>query len=176
MKCPSCGNNNSSHRELEGGLHTTECAGCGGNWLRSFEYWKWLHAHGPVLEEKLPDAPVEVSDSTQPKTCPECGMLLTKYRVGHGTDFAIERCGICGGIWFDKNEWEALRSRNLHDQVHQIFSAPWQHAIRAREAAEAHELRIRGLLGDEDYEKARQTREWLASHPKRSVVLAYLGR
>ena len=26
--------------------------------------------------------------------------------VGHGTNFNIDQCGVCKGIWFDKNEWE----------------------------------------------------------------------
>ncbi|MBD3241460.1 MAG: hypothetical protein GF331_12800 [Chitinivibrionales bacterium] len=174
MQCPSCGSSDHAHKVLEEDLHVIACNGCGGYWLRATEYWQWLRRHGPPRPEKQPDTAITVTDSKRPKTCPECGTILTAYQVGHGADFAIEHCALCGGVWFDKNEWEALHSRNLHDHVHRIFAASWQHALRATEAAKTHEQRVHTLLGDQDYERARELKEWLRSHPRRAVILAYL--
>jgi Zn-finger nucleic acid-binding protein len=70
---------------------------------------------------------------TTAKLCPECGRILIKYGVGHGMNFTLDQCGHCLGIWFDKNEWVSLKQRNLHDEVHKVFTASWQTQARKEE-------------------------------------------
>ena len=144
---------------------------------KAFQYWKWLKAHGESLPEKpLEDAEqFDVADSTNAKLCPECGHFLSRKRVGHGVNFQIDRCATCGGFWFDKNEWEILKNRNLHDDVHFIFSSAWQHRILDEDLRETYSKRIEIILGQQDWTKARDFKRWTASHPERNTIMAFLA-
>ena len=79
-------------------------------------------------------APVLQDDSSQRALiCPESGRLLLRYRVGHGLRFHIDRSPATGGVWLDKGEWEALKSKGLHVSLHLIFTAAYQRQIRSAE-------------------------------------------
>jgi Zn-finger nucleic acid-binding protein len=130
-----------------------------------------IYRRNPQIEStELP-----VADSTKAKLCPECGHILTRRMVGHGIDFQIDRCGACGGIWFDKNEWEILRDRNLHDDVHFIFSSAWQHRLVEDQQKKTHEKRIETILGPSDYAQLKDFKKWILNHPRRSTMMAYLS-
>lgn len=145
---------------------------------------------------------VESESSHKVRICPETGTLMTRYKVGHGFEFSVDRSA--AGIWFDVNEWEALRSRNFHDEVHLIMTAPWQAKVR-REALEqvihekqaehqapekapvalAHDelsgleaafrARFAGMLGPEVMERAEEIKSWLDQQPARREILTYLS-
>ena len=51
---------------------------------------------------------------------------MVKYLVGRGLPFTIDHCHGCKGIWLDGNEWEALKKRNLHDDLNLMFTSFWQ--------------------------------------------------
>src|SRR5207244_2897796 len=103
----------------------------------------------------LPERPAEeglrlpVSDNAVPKLCPDCGHILLPYHVGHALNFTLDHCGHCGGTWFDKNEWEILKSRNLHDDIHFIFSHVWQAEVFHEERRQAHERLLLEKFGAE---------------------------
>ena len=177
MNCPVC-----SKVALEAGQcseipQKLHCPQCGGQWVQAFQYWKWLHALGTNLPEKpaQPDEKQPTTDSTKAKLCPECGHFLTRNKVGHGIEFHIDRCTTCGGIWFDKNEWDILKSRNLHDDIHFIFSEAWQHNVAQQENKETHEKRIQMILGDNDYAKVHEFKQWADTHAMRSTIMAFLA-
>jgi Zn-finger nucleic acid-binding protein len=94
--------------------------------------------------------------------------------VGHGVSFHLDRCGRCGGIWFDRNEWEILEANGLHDDVHLVFSEAWQAAVRQSDQQQVEEDRLRVLLGDESLARIQQIKQWLDGHPKKSQLYAYL--
>ena len=177
MNCPVCKSIILSRKELETHLQAYECDSCRGRWIASYQYWKWKESSG----SRLPDPPapqqddLPVHDSTAAKLCPECGHFLRRYPVGEGLDFSLDRCGNCGGTWFDKNEWEILKSRGLHDNVHKIFSEIWQHRIRDDQRRQAADQMYRDKFGTEDYEKIKQIREWIQAHPQQSELLAFLS-
>lgn len=123
---------------------------------------------------------------------------MTRYRVGHGFQFSVERS--VAGIWFDAHEWEALRSRNFHDEVHLIMTAPWQAKVRRealeqviqeKQAAQGHEVptdrpvsigieaafraRFVEVLGPEVMERADEIKAWLEQQPGRREILTYLA-
>jgi len=175
MKCPSCQSVLQSH-DLEENLKTLLCGECGGHWVKSYQYWKWLERHGPNLPERAPenDTGFVVEDGERARLCPECGHVLTRAKVGHGLDFHLERCMHCGGIWFDKNEWEALKSRNLHDDVHFVFSTAWQRRVLEEENAQAREERLVDALGKDGYAELNRIKAWIDAQEHRDAVFAYL--
>jgi hypothetical protein len=122
---------------------------------------------------------------------------MMRYKVGHGFGFSVDRS--VAGIWFDAQEWEALRARNFHDEVHLIMTSPWQSDLRREalqavinEKAAAHaaqppapkwqpmgvnaalQARYAELLGPEALAKADEFRTWLSQQPHRREILAYL--
>ena len=177
MKCPVCKTVTLHSLESAEPPLRSACAECGGQWVKAFQYWKWLRAHGDNLPELPPEDGQElpVSDSTSAKLCPECGHFLRRAKVGHEIDFHIDRCGGCGGLWFDKNEWEVLESRNLHDDVHFVFSSAWGRQVAEEEYKQTHLTRMEKILGPGDLAKVRQFKEWAKAHPKRSSIMSFLA-
>ena len=177
MKCPVCTTVTLQASADAQPPQRLVCGECGGQWVRASQYWKWLDAHGQNLPETPPEsaADLPVVDTTQAKLCPECGHLLTRRKVGHGIDFHVDRCATCGGFWFDRNEWEVLVSRDLHDDVHFIFSAAWQHQLAEEEQRATYEKRIEAILGADDFAKVRAFRQWAHEHEQRGTVMAFLA-
>jgi Zn-finger nucleic acid-binding protein len=176
MTCPVCQEGTLSHCELESNLYANSCSKCGGVWISASQYEQWLQVHGENLPEKPPEQGVNLESEEKPgaKFCPECKYILMKYKVGHGVSFSLNRCAHCGGIWFDKNEWQIMKSRNLHDDVHLVFSQAWQSAVRLEEHKSAMEHILAEQLGDADLQEIRRIRNWLQSHPKSAELYAYL--
>ena len=177
MQCPVCKNKTLTHQEVESGLSSKGCGQCNGRWIASFQYWKWRDASGKSLQEKPADegGDLLVNDSTNAKLCPECGHLLRRFPVGHGIEFGLDRCGNCGGTWFDANEWEVLKQRNLHDDVHKIFSEVWQRQVRDEEHQAAMEAFYKDKFGDDGYIKAQEIKNWIGGHPHKAELRAFLG-
>jgi Zn-finger nucleic acid-binding protein len=177
MKCPVCKTEELDFSPLESNLISRHCDKCGGNWIPSFEYWKWREQHKvglPETPERQTIPPNPVTSALIAKLCPECNKILIKYRVGHGANFSLDQCGNCGGVWFDKDEWEALKARNLHDDVYLIFTAPWQDQIRSQESRRAQEELYRKKFGAEDFNEIQRVKRWIDGHPRKQEILAYL--
>ncbi|HYE66219.1 MAG TPA: zf-TFIIB domain-containing protein [Pyrinomonadaceae bacterium] len=175
MNCPVCKTSVLSLNSLESNLSSLKCDDCGGNWIRGSEYWKWLEKHGQNLPELHGQGEtLPVSETQEPKDCPECRWVMVKYRVGRELGFSLDQCSGCKGIWFDKNEWELLRSRNLHDDVHSILTAFWQTEAAKEERSKRLEQIYVNRFGAEDYAEIKRVRAWLDAHQKKHELLAYL--
>jgi Zn-finger nucleic acid-binding protein len=174
--CPVCKESTLSNHELEPNLYSSQCRKCNGYWISADQYDKWMKLHGENLPEKPPEEGLNLlsGETTGARFCPECKYILIKYRVGHQVGFSLNRCGHCGGIWFDQNEWEIMKSRNLHDDVHLVFSEPWQSAIREEEHKAAMDDIWREQLGETDLSEIRRIKTWLDKHPKSGELRAYL--
>lgn len=105
---------------------------------------------------------------------PKCRRILVKYKVGRNIPFKIDRCGNCAGVWLDENEWETLKSRNLHDEINKIFTDHWQEKIKQEETREALRTIYEQKFGLEDYKKIRAFKTWINSHEKSGEILAYI--
>jgi Zn-finger nucleic acid-binding protein len=99
---------------------------------------------------------------------------LLRYRVGQGLPFHLDRSPATGGVWLDKGEWEALKSRGLHTTLHLIFTAGYQSEIRTSEYARRLAASFRERIGEADFSKAAEFGAWLASHPKRRDIWCFL--
>ncbi|HET6246669.1 MAG TPA: zf-TFIIB domain-containing protein [Tepidisphaeraceae bacterium] len=176
MKCPICKTVALVDSELPQGPASHHCTQCGGHWVESKRYWAWLES--PEAKADLPATAGEVhfavTDSMKAKICPECGHLLSRAKAGHGADFYLDRCSHCGGIWFDAMEWEALRAKGLHDDVHFVFSKAWQAEIARAERQKQHDRLLREKLGDADFAEIQRIKAWLDAHPHRPELYAVL--
>ena len=98
---------------------------------------------------------------------------MLRYKVGHGFPFTIDR-SITGGVWFDKGEWQALQERQFHDEIHLVFTAPWQHAVRHANADAVHHSLLTERLGEDLFAELESLKGRLRDHPHREFALAFL--
>lgn len=178
MNCPVCKKNTFQNKKLDSGMLVSECSECGGYWIKSFQFWQWIHAEGQA-ETARPlsngeDENLDSHDTKYAKICPECGKFLHRYEVGKGVDFAIDRCNTCGGIWFDKNEWEILEQKGMHTDINKIFSAAWQNEIRQDQKSRQRDQHLEKLLGDDDFTKLKDFKAWYDQNKNKSQIIAYL--
>jgi Zn-finger nucleic acid-binding protein len=174
MQCPVCRKHTMSATEVAPKLTGSTCSACAGTWIPRSHYDAWRATQPGDTPASATPVQIAVTDVHASKLCPQCGHLLLPYRVGHGLTFSIDHCGACGGVWLDRNEWDAIRAKNLHDNLHEIVSAQWQSDVRRAEVRDAIEqFYVRQLGGA--YAKAREVREWLRSQTEKGVILAYLA-
>jgi len=162
--------------EIEPSLLAYACPKSGGTWipLQSYLDWKEHHARDQS-EVPTKDIPSAADDSKRRALiCPESGHLLIRYKVGHGLPFHVDVSPKTGGIWLDRGEWEALKNKGLHLELNHIFTAPYQHQVRAEEHEAAMDRLFRDKIGCEDFERVVEFKRWLSSHPKRRSIRAYL--
>jgi len=162
--------------ELEPGLSAFVCPKSGGHWIPLSSYFTWRELHASATRPLPPGYHPELADDCAQRAliCPESGYLLVRYRVGSGLNFCVDRSPKTGGVWLDAGEWEALKSKGLHDELHLIFTAPYQARILSEVADTRLEDRFRARLGAEDYQRVTDFRSWLRKHPKRRDIVAYL--
>jgi Zn-finger nucleic acid-binding protein len=173
MQCPVCNPSVLSPGELEPGLNASSCATCEGVWLAERDYRAWLtRRRAPETAGDAP-APVTIADVQHAKLCPGCRRIMLRYRVGHSAAVSIDICGGCSGIWCDRNEWRALQSRGLHDDLHLVATEPWQAEVRREETRTHLERLYRKRFGPE-YDEIERVRRWLDAHPQRNALLAFL--
>lgn len=138
MKCPICKTHTLHEVSLDTGLTGKQCSHCFGHWISSEDYWEWLdHREHQQREGKRPPINLNiggsllaVADNHTANFCADCSRLMTKARVGRGLNFYLDRCSHCHGVWLDQNEWENLKQRDLHHQIHYMFSSAWQFSVR----------------------------------------------
>jgi Zn-finger nucleic acid-binding protein len=175
LQCPICKPKIMSWVILEEGLRAQQCETCGGVWLGAIDYQNWLHQERPRATVTTPyaDAP-EAPDIQSAKICPDDGHLMSRYKVGRGIDFTLDRCATCNGVWFDPQQWEVVRHHELHRDVHSMFTEHWQRGIRA-DAQRAHVERLyTEKLGAETYAEIQRIKQWLAEHPQQAMLMAFL--
>lgn len=175
MKCPACKLESLETMEIEQQLFAEVCTECGGKWISSHNYNQWLRHHGRIL----PEIPAEESELSIPqfeiaRLCPTDGRILIKYDVGRDIPFRLDRCGNCGGVWLDHNEWEILKSRNLHDELNKIFTDKWQESVHNDEMRRHLEKIYQEKFGTDQYASIKDFKTWIDQHEKRSEILAYL--
>jgi hypothetical protein len=159
--------------DLEPGLMVKQCPQSGGSWISSAAYWRWQERHhaasGPW------DAEVGLGDDSArgPLLCPESGTLLLRYRALADVGFFVERSSATGGMWLDAGEWQALKRVGLHRHLHQVFTPAYQNHLRRMLTEQAFVAGLQRTLGA-DFATVAEFRGWLAEHPARARILAWL--
>ena len=175
MKCPVCKENTLNPIELLQGLPANQCSNCQGVFLPANAYMTWKKTLGRDLPDKEGELQIDPSWEVKDlKICPDCGHIMANYKVLPGIEFYIDRCRSCNGMWLDHNEWEVLIDRNLHDNINEFFTRPWQDHLHAAETKNHLEAIYAEKLGEDDYAHLKHIREWLNQHPRRSMLLAFL--
>lgn len=180
MNCPACKILNQHppqllEKELERGLKAMVCDQCEGVFLDHEKYFQW--ASSSMETTLVENSNFDVKPSTEirgAKFCPSCSSYLVKYEVGRNLAFTIDRCGKCGGIWLDGNEWTALKAEKLHLDLHRIFSLDWQSHIRQEQHSTALNDIWREQFGT-DYEELSRIKKWIDAHPKSAEIYAFLN-
>lgn len=176
--CPVCKTADLEVARLENSLPVLVCHACGGSWIRANEYALWLKSQQPGVfdESKVREASQRfpVTEAHTAAACPDCGHFLRKYKIGARIDFHLDRCNNCNGVWLDKNEWESLKAADLHDEINQVFTKPWQQHISDETAASNLEALYLSRFGAADYEKIKTIRQWLQDNPNRNTLIAFL--
>ncbi|MEP6920355.1 MAG: zf-TFIIB domain-containing protein [bacterium] len=175
MKCPVCKTPELQMMDVEDGLTFYNCPQCCGNWVKGAEYWKWLEQHGPNLPERsAADSKLLLAEPGFHIDCPECRFRMVKYLVGHGLSFTLDHCEGCKGVWFDRNEWEALKERNLHDDLHSMLTSFWQNAAHKEARKKRLEQIYIARFGPDDFAEIARVRAWLEARANKQHLIAFL--
>ena len=174
MNCPVCKSVELAPIGLETNLSSLACPQCGGHWIRGAEYWKWLEEHANIPETEAETDGLTLAEPGIHIDCPECRFRMVKYLVGRGLGFTLDHCQGCKGIWLDRNEWEALKARNLHDDVNSMLTAFWQDEAQKEVRKKRMEKIYIGRFGADDYAEIEKIRVWLSSRQNKQDLLAYL--
>lgn len=160
--------------ELEPGLTVFHCPESNGHYLPAECYWRWLAKH-PERLAKFPPSGENLPPEEAPSTriCPESGLPMLRYKVGHGFSFTIDRSPT-GAIWLDAGEWNALRDHHFHDELHLIFTLPWQRRVRQEGTTQALSENLRNRIGEESLTKVSDFKAWLQAQDEQSAILAFL--
>ena len=176
MHCPACKTNTLRPSSLDNQLPAQHCSTCDGNWLNADQYFAWLDQQPARLSEKPYEGPtLELADTQHAKLCPSCMRIMLRYEVGHDTQVTLDQCAACDGIWLDHHEWEALKGRNLHDEIHLVFTAPWQSQVR-KDASKARLTSIYQQRFGEHFSELKRLHDWLHQQPNKSDMLSFLSK
>ncbi|MEZ5345003.1 MAG: zf-TFIIB domain-containing protein [Pyrinomonadaceae bacterium] len=176
MNCPVCKASNFEKREIEPHLFVEVCKMCSGKWISRKNYDEWLEHHGAILPE-IPakdDSNMTIPEFELARLCPVCRRILVKYKVGRNLSFNIDRCGNCAGVWLDDNEWETLKSRNLHDELNRVFTDYWQEEVKRETTRKTLSSIYEEKFGPEDYSRIQDFKNWVDDHEKSDEILAYI--
>jgi Zn-finger nucleic acid-binding protein len=174
MKCLVCNNNELEESEISQGLKVHHCNSCDGYWLRFEDYIEWNN-HNNIESDESISTHSQVTDSINPKVCPDCGIILSVYKVANNLNFKLDHCASCNGIWFDKNEWESLEENHMEHMINKFFTDSWQKNLRDEEVKEYFENFYKTKFGASDYEKIKQMKALLENNDNKSMILAFLS-
>jgi Zn-finger nucleic acid-binding protein len=176
MKCPVCKIDSLDSITLVGNLFASQCSNCDGVFIPSNAYMSWKRTlGGNTLPEK--EGVIEIDptwDVRDLKLCPNCGHIMARFKIVPDTDFYLDRCRNCNGIWLDEHEWDVLVDRNLHDNLNDFFTKPWQNQLHAAETRNHMDGIYLEKFGHDDYERIKEIHDWLWSHSNLGMLLAFL--
>jgi Zn-finger nucleic acid-binding protein len=172
MKCPVCKSEDLYENIMSTGLKGYKCAKCDGSWVRFDDYdlWKKEEYQQPEdLTDYLPEY-----DYKKAVLCPDCGVILIKYKVAKDIPFNLDHCSMCNGVWFNKTEWENLIRNNLHHQMNSFFTKPWQNKLKEEMTKDRFEQKYLSSFGEKDYKRIIEVRNWLLNHPKKDELVNFI--
>ncbi|HET9451398.1 MAG TPA: zf-TFIIB domain-containing protein [Aggregicoccus sp.] len=113
--CPRCGGALDMQDLFTGGRHATVagCQVCGGHWMRDTDLQRLSEIVEPVVVEwrALPPS----AEQLKTLRCPECpgAPTLEKLQSGRDARVLLDHCALCGGVWLDGRELQAIQQDSL---------------------------------------------------------------
>lgn len=173
MKCPVCKSIELSESIMSIGLKGYKCESCGGTWVRFGDYENWKLEGEHTIDENLSEYMPEY-DYKKAVLCPDCSIILIKYKVAKDIPFYLDHCNACNGVWLNKTEWENLVKKNLHYHMNSFFTKPWQSKLQAEMTKERLDQIYLESFGPESYEKIKDIRSWLYNHPQKDKLIHFI--
>ena len=172
MDCPQCRGYQLKPFELEPGLVACQCPKCSGTLLplMNYRYWAEQQPEPVPAEQTL----TEVEDSQQVKLCPKCACLMSKFTIGVEAKNRLELCNHCYEAWLDDGEWQLLKQLGLTKELTTIFTDGWQRKIRQQQHEANLKERYKKILGEEDFARIDEFKQWLVNHPEEAQIRQYL--
>ena len=174
MKCPICEHAILEYEKTVDDLSIYNCPSCSGHYLKYKDYNEWLKNNPDIAINDNNEEYIPEFDCKQAKLCPECHRILIKYNIDNKNDFALDYCRTCGSVWFDKNEYEFIKSKGLHNKIHQFFTADWQDKIKVDELKNTFIHQYIERFGENEYNKIKDIKIWIDSHSMKKELIAYL--
>ena len=181
MNCPLCDRalDPTTLLEAQGdrpALQGFRCPDGHGVFLPSDVYVQWQEGgeeDAPDVESVTIDAG-DVGDVKRAKLCPQDRHIMSRYQVSPG-GFWLDRCGSCGGAWFDGDEWDATVEAGLHLRLSAVFSDAWQRRVEDAAVQQRRRDRLADAAGADDLDRVDTFRQWVWAHPQRHLLLARLN-
>lgn len=106
--------------------------------------------------------------------CPSGHGIMIRAKVDIDEPFYLEKCTICGGIWFDKGEWLRIAESNLADSLSNIWSKSWQRKQSKEKDRNSFLKTNQKLLGEQIFNLIIELSKALKDHPEKSRAIALL--
>lgn len=168
MNCPKCKGESLTKKNFQ---EPYTCKKCGGMWIRTDEINK-LNDCCQTFESS--DIINSEQNDKQAGLCPSGHGIMLRARIDLAESFYLERCTSCGGIWFDKGEWQLISEHELHNNIEEFWSQSWQKKHRIEKSREDYINLNRKFLGDNLLESILKFSEELRGHPEKNRALALL--
>lgn len=176
MKCPNCDDTTLKPNKLEEHLPSLICDSCGGTCLSLIAYREWRDTH-PTIGDNLDstDDDIIVDETRRASICPKCSRIMIKYRYMTDKNHGLDLCSHCDEIWLDQGEWTLLKQHDLHGNLPEIFTEPWQRNLKSKISKSRFEEIYEQRFGQTDYQRIKEIREWIKINPKKVDLLCYLN-
>jgi len=177
QRCPKCVDSQLQPVQPAAGLAARQCVDCHGLLLDLLSYRQWREQLAAPVDfanqHHLGEAGKEADDTTKALLCTKCARLMTKYRVSGNSDNRLDFCVHCSEVWLDDGELALLDTPHLDGDLGRIFTAPWQQAVVRSRSDRLAVANLAEHLG-QDLDRVEVFATWLAGHPERPRILAYL--
>lgn len=173
MECSLCKGYELKPTKLDYELPARICIKCDGLLIDLLSYRTWLET-APDFSEPNKEASVSVKENDKALVCKKCNRVMLKYKISSDTSNHVDLCTSCDDAWLDSGEWEILKYLKLHKDLAKIFTEPWQYKIRNEIEKKNYEARFKELLGKDEYEKLKNTKDWISSHKNNKDLIRYL--
>lgn len=174
MRCPTCKSSTLVAADSPTLPRTSDCPTCHGQWLAFDDHLAWVSAEHTDPTPPQPAPPTSVAPAPTPRFCPRCQKFMTRYRVSADHPLTLERCGTCAGTWFDHGEFEVACALTPLSKLQHIFNDTHQHRLAHTLKARERDARVARLAGPEALKRVQDFHAWIAAHPAKDTLLAYL--
>lgn len=147
----------------------SRCVHCRGVWLphEAIEH--------NVVPAAVDDAEASAEADEMAGICPRDRCVLVRALVESDPHpFHLDKCGVCGGVWFDAGEWAAIASSEWLDHLDDLWDPVWRKRVRELRAEQRHLEELERALGTATLKKVQAAIAALRKHPMRSLGLSFI--